>query len=175
MIRERQQILALASPMRLALLGMLEASGPTSVAALAAMVGAKPDALYYHLRILEKRGLVRRTAGAESQATFEVATPLQLVYEPGDAHNRQAIGRVAAAMLRGALRAFTAAFTRKPRVSGKRRELWAAQEIARLTADELETVNRHLAEILETFADAKGHRPGERLYSITFVLSPQEK
>jgi DNA-binding transcriptional ArsR family regulator len=176
MIRDRQQILALASPVRLALVETLAASGPSSVAALAAMVGAKPDALYYHLRILESRGLVRRTGHLESQAVYEVtATPLRLAYVPANARNRDAVARVVAAILRGALRAFRSAFQRRPRVSGKWRELWAAQETARLTRDELATVNRLAAEILQTFERAKGERRGERLYSFTFVLSPQEK
>jgi DNA-binding transcriptional ArsR family regulator len=177
MIRDRRQILAMASPVRLALIDTLEGIGPSSVARLASIIGARPDALYYHLRILEARGLVTRVGGAkESQAVFKTAEPsLRLLYDPKDAHNRDAVTRVVASMARGALRAFRAAFRKRPRVIGKRRELWAAQQTAHLTADELETVNRLLRELLDTFASARRGESGDRLYALTFMLSPYGK
>ena len=168
MIRDRQQIATLASPMRISLVDTLEAIGPCSVAELAAAVGAKPDAIYYHLRLLEKRGLVKRDG-----AIVRAARPaLTLHYDAADKHNVAAITRVASAILRGALRAFRRAFRPGVRTSGKRRELWAAQRAVRLTPEELETVNRLLNEMLDTFGDARESRTDERLYSITFVLSP---
>lgn len=168
MIRDRQQIATLASPVRIALVDALEAIGPCSVAELATAVGAKPDAIYYHLRLLEKRGLVRRDG-----ALVRAARPaITLHYDADDKQNVAAITRVASAILRGALRAFRRAFRPGVRTSGKRRELWAAQRTVRLTPAELETVNRLLSELLETFGDARERRTDERLYSITFVLSP---
>jgi DNA-binding transcriptional ArsR family regulator len=177
MIKDRKQILALASPVRLAVIDTLEDMGPLSVAALARTIGVKADALYYHLRILEKRGLVRRVSSADAtEAVFALAAgPLILAYDAKDARNRDAVTRVAGAMVRGALRAFRTAFSGRARVTGKRRELWAAQQTARLSAAELEEVNRHLRALLETFAAARHPDSEERLYALTFVLSPYGK
>lgn len=58
------------------------------------------------------------------------------------------------------------------RVSGKRRELWAAQRTARLTPTQLERVNRLLNELLDTLGQTDQNE-NDKLYSLTFVLSPQ--
>jgi DNA-binding transcriptional ArsR family regulator len=177
MIRDRKQILAIASPVRLALIDTLEGIGPSSVAKLAAIIGARPDALYYHLRILEERGLVARVGGAEaSQAVFKTAEKsLKLLYDPQDPQNRDAVSRVVASMARGALRAFRLSFRGRPRVNGKRRELWAGQQTAHLTGAEIEKVNRLLNDLVDTFANARRGESGERLYALTFMLSPYGK
>ena len=169
MIRDAKQIATLASPIRITLIDTLEALGPSTIAELAQAVGARPDALYYHLRLLEKRGLVSRDANiVRTNAKRAV-----LAYDAGDKRNVAAVTRAASAMLRGALRAFRNAFRPGVRTSGARRELWAAQRTVRLSAPELETVNRLLNELLDTFGDAREVRSGERLYSLTFVLAPQ--
>ena len=168
MIRTPKQIASLASPLRITLVDTLEAIGPCSIADLARAVDARPDALYYHLRILEKSGVVRRE-GTIVQTTI----PLDLVYDASDYRNTQAVTRVVSAILRGALRAFRKGFTRSVRTSGPRRELWAAQRTARLSAGELEAVNRLLDELLETFGARRHAESDDRLYSVTFVLTPQ--
>jgi DNA-binding transcriptional ArsR family regulator len=169
MINDLKQITVLASPVRISLVDTLEAIGPCSIAELAAAVGSRPDGLYYHLRILEKRGLVRRS-GAIVRV---VPRRIVLAYDAADKRNVRAVTRVASAILRGALRAFRAAFKGKVRTRGPRRELWAAQRTVRLSAKELATVNRLLNELVDTFGDARERQSGDRLYSITFVLSPQ--
>jgi len=168
MIRDAKQIATLASPLRITLVDTLEAIGPCSIADLARAVGVKPDALYYHLRMLEKRGLVRRDANiVRSHGT------LTLAYDAADKRNVAAVTSVVSSLLRGALRMFRKAFKPGVRTNGKRRELWAAQRTVRLSPQELETVNRLLTELLDTFGDAREAHSGDRLYSITFVLAPQ--
>lgn len=169
MIDDVKQIATLASPLRITLVDTLEAIGPCSIAELAEAVGAKPDALYYHLRMLEKRGLVKRDANIVRAASRAIT----LNYDAGDKRNVDAITRVVSAILRGALRAFRKAFKPGVRTKGPRRELWAAQRTVRLSAPQLERVNSLLGELLETFGDAREHGGDEKLYSITFVLSPQ--
>lgn len=168
MIRNATQIAALASPLRITLVDTLEAIGPCSIADLARAVGARPDALYYHLGILEKSGIVGRDG-----AIVRTKVELTLAYAADDQRNVAAITRVASSILRGALRAFRRAFKSGVRTSGRRRELWAAQRTARLSASELEKVNRLLNELMDTFGGARKGEAGERLYSITFVLAPQ--
>lgn len=57
----REQLEALSSPARVSIFGVLRLLGPQSVKAMAAFLGAKPDALYYHLRVLEAVGVVEVT------------------------------------------------------------------------------------------------------------------
>ena len=57
-VRERAQIEALASPARQEVADGLQAIGPCSIADLADLLGRAPDSLYYHVRKLEKVGLV---------------------------------------------------------------------------------------------------------------------
>ena len=174
-IREQKQIAALASPVRLAVIDALEAVGPCSVSELGRVIGTRPDALYYHLRILEKQGLLKQVTENAASDTYDVTSrPLALAYEPGDRKNRDAVVRVAGAMLRGAQRMFEAAFRPPVRVRGPERELWAAQRTARLTKKQLRRVNELLGEVLDVLAEARDGREGEDLYSVTFVLSPRE-
>ena len=168
MIRDAKQIATLASPLRITLVDTLEAIGPCSIADLARAVGVKPDALYYHLRLLERLGLIRREANI-----VRTGAELTLAYDAGDKRNVTAVTSVVSSMLRGALRFFRKALKPGVRTSGKRRELWAAQRTVRLSPRELETVNRLLTELLDTFGDAREAQSGDRLYSITFVLAPQ--
>src|SRR6185369_3930067 len=99
MIRDAKQIATLASRIRITLIDTLEALGPSTIAELAQAVGARPDALYYHLRLLEKRGLVSRDANiVRTNAKRAV-----LAYDAGDKRNVAAVTRAASAMLRGAL------------------------------------------------------------------------
>lgn len=171
LIREPRQIHALASAVRLAMVDTLEGVGPCSVGELAGILGVAPDSLYYHLRILEKRGLVKRS-GAVVDA---VNASVELAYDATSAPNRRAIVRVAAAIVRAALRAFTTGFRPPVRTSGKRREIWIAQRSARLTPAQLEHVNHLLGELLHTLEESRENGPEERLYLLTFALSPYGK
>lgn len=178
LIKDDRQIAALGSPVRLAILDTLDAGGPAPVADLARVLGLRVDGLYYHLRILAKHKLVLMkddvVRGRKAAIVDLPARPLKIVYRPEERANTAAVVRAAGAMLRGALRMFTRAFGLSPRVSGKRRELWAAQRVGRLTAKQVEEVNSHLQRVLEVLEESRGNvgDDGKPLYSVTFVLSP---
>lgn len=171
LIRDRNRIVTLASATRLSIVHTLEGIGPCSVAALARILGVPADSLYYHLRILERRGLVKKV-GENVEVT---GSSIELAYDAGSSANRVAVNRVAASVLRAAQRAFQAGFRTKVRTSGKRRELWVAQRSARLNAEQLATVNRLLHELLDVVEHSRDSEPNERLYLLTFALSPYGK
>src|SRR5690348_5570837 len=102
LIRDPRQIRAMSSPVRLAIIDILENAGPCTVAEVANAIGMRPDRLYYHLRILEQRGLVKSADSVVDLA----ARPLRLHYDAARKSNRDAINRIAGAMLRAALRGF---------------------------------------------------------------------
>lgn len=59
---------ALANPIRYRILGHLMSTGAQTASECAAVVGASPSNCSYHLRELERFGLVERTGGDESAA-----------------------------------------------------------------------------------------------------------
>ena len=171
---EPRRIRALASPIRLAIVDALEAVGPVSVAELASLLGMRPDAMYYHLRILERQRLIT-TAGRRSTSgsVLDVAARrLAIVYEPANSGNRTAVTTLVGAMLRLAHRLFARAFRSGVRVSGKTRQLWAAQSTARLATADLRRVNELLQELLDVLAEARQRGSEGALYTVTFVVSP---
>jgi DNA-binding transcriptional ArsR family regulator len=62
-LSEPQAMRALAHPVRLAILGQLQRSGPSTATRLAPHVGATPSVVSWHLRHLASFGLVRDAAG----------------------------------------------------------------------------------------------------------------
>ena len=174
LIRKTRTIRKLASPVRLAILDALEALGPSSAADIAEVVGLRPDGVYYHLRLLEQESLVKSSASKRKDraaAIFKVpAGTLRLAYA-SEKRTAAALDTVVAAMLRSSLRMFRKGLTGGARFSGRRRELWAAQRVARLTPSQLERINELLSEVLDLLAEGRGAKEG-KLYALTFVLAP---
>lgn len=175
-IRDLQQIRALASPMRQAIVDTLEAMGPCSVAELADLLDTPADGLYYHLRILKARRLVAdagEPGPTRVQAVADVAdAPMRVRYDPASRANAAAVGRVVGSMLRDALRSFRRAFRPGAVVEGPRRTLWAGRRTAWLTGEELEEVNTRIEQLIVYLAERRGRTPGGRFYSVTFAMSP---
>jgi DNA-binding transcriptional ArsR family regulator len=173
-IHDLQQIRALASPMRQAIVDTLEAMGPCTVAELADLLDTPADGLYYHLRILKARRLVADCADLGPSRVQAVAddAPLRVRYEPASRANATAVGRLAGSMLREALRSFRRAFRPGVMVDGPRRALWVGRRTAWLTGEELEEVNARLEGLIGYLAERRGRSGEGRLYSFTFAISP---
>jgi DNA-binding transcriptional ArsR family regulator len=176
-ISRPNQIRVLASPVRQEILDVLARMPRASVAALAAALGRPADALYYHLRALERVGLVvrrgeRRRRG-RSEALYETVTPeLSLVYDPGSAANVDGVGRVVASMLRLGVRDFRRAFSSGGvAVSGPRRELWAGRATGWLDGADIGRINRLLKLLFGILGKSRAGR-GRRLFAVTYVLVP---
>lgn len=154
---------------------VLAKMGTVSAAELAVTLGRPADALYYHLRILQKAGLVEdagsRLAAGKRQALFRAVGPeLRIDYEAGRLQNGWPLCAVVASMLRLGIRDFRQAVRNQDViVSGGRRELWALRKTGWLTANDLANVNKSV----EKLANAvKGPRGPGRLYGITILLTP---
>ena len=175
-IRDLQQIRALASPVRQAIVDTLEAVGPCSVAELAGLLDTPADGLYYHLRILRARRLVAAAEGpgpARVQAVSDAGDPpMRVRYDPASRANAAAVTRLVGSMLREALRSFRKAFRPGAVVEGPRRSLWAGRRTAWLTEEELEEVNAGIARLVEYLSERRARKPEGQLYSFTFAISP---
>lgn len=174
----RQQAL-LASSVRQNLLDTLCAAGPSSARALAGEAGMRPSAIYYHLELLERAGLVARVRPRSGQGRQEAvfraaATRIAVDHDLRTPRGRRASSRIARALLRAAARDFDAGL-RSPaaRTRSPGRNLWASRSKAWLSDDEIASIDRHLASIEEILLGAR-RGPGRTLCAASWVLAPLE-
>jgi DNA-binding transcriptional ArsR family regulator len=176
-VERAKEVGLLASPARQEIVDTLDAlGGEASVAQMAAQLGRPSDGLYYHLRILERGGLVEELTDAGDGRRYRTRARggerLRLRYRPGKTENARAVARVAAGMLRIAERDFAAALGKADvAVEGPARALWAARTKGWVGDAEVREINRLLARLLELLHRERGPRR-ERLLSLTWVLAP---
>lgn len=176
-VRRRDQLEALTSPVRQELVDALAASGPCSVAELAALVGRAPDALYYHVRKLERVGLLVPAgsvkAGRRDAALYDVpGRPVHVAREALADGRRPLVVRSGKGLLRSAQRDLEEALGPGASIGhGRRRRVRVGRTKGWFTAAELAEVDEHVRAVLELFAKAT-RRPGRRLYTLTYLLTP---
>jgi len=174
-IRAKKQLAALASSVRQEIVDVLSQMGIVSVAELAAALGRPADAIYYHLRVLQRCGLVlhagNRNQGRGQEELFRTVSPdLRLEYRAGKSGNSREITAIVSSMLRLGTRDFRRAFHRgDAKVSGPARELWALRTTGWLSPDKLVRVNKSISSL--ELPISMPRRKG-RLYAITILLTP---
>jgi predicted transcriptional regulator len=174
-IDSKKQLTALTSAARQEILDVLTQMGTVSVAELAATLGRPPDALYYHMRILLRAGLVenvgsRRTERRQEILFRAVARDLRIDYELARQHSERALTAVVGSMLRLGIRDFRDSIRNESViVSGKNRELWAARKTGWLTKRDLTRVVESIGALGRSVARPYG---SGQLYGITILLTP---
>lgn len=173
---------ALASPLRLEILGLFIAPEPLSIADMAAMMGRSAGSLYHHVGILEKAGLLKRSGtrpkGKRYEALFRpAATRIQMEAEaPGGDDDQMAVKTMAAAF-RMAERDLEAGLRDGTCVAdGPGRTLYATRMHLRASPQFLKKLNKHLQGIedLLTAEAAREPKPGpdDQHLSLTLALLP---
>jgi DNA-binding transcriptional ArsR family regulator len=179
-VEDAAEIALLASPARIEIVDTLEAHGSAiSVADLAQQLGRPADGLYYHLRQLADGGLIEEEVGTEGRlyrTRSRIGDRLRLRYRPGATANAEAVGRVAASVLRVAGRDFAHALADPAAiVEGSQRELWAARGKGWVGPAELAEINRMLTRVMDLLQGPRSARR-DKLVAVSWVLSPvQEK
>jgi len=176
-VGEARQIRALASPVRVVIIDALEAGGPLSIADLGSILGYPPDGLYYHLRALERLGLVTRVAAeGNGAARFDVpGRPVTLRYDLADARCRNATTKLVSTILRRAERSFRRAYAPgRAQADGPHRNLRAGRRTAWLKPGELATLNRAIESLHAVFERGRCGRSGARLIELTYIVAPIE-
>lgn len=176
-IDETRVIRLLSSPLRQAILDWIVANGPATVAGLASRFERAPDRLYYHVKLLQRAGLLvaedQVAANGRREARFDVVgRPLKMSYGSGAAH-RRAVTRVVDAILRGARKDFAREVRSGSAVTdGPRREVWGGRVEGVLAPADLEEVNRLLGMVADVMN--RPRRPGHRgrAFQVSWVLSP---
>jgi predicted ArsR family transcriptional regulator len=174
------RLAALASPVRIELIGALQTHGPSSIRELANRLGRPADGLYHHVRLLLAAGVFReegrRRAGRRTEAVYALTAPrIGGRFATNTPASRAAASRAAAAALRMAAREFAAALEqRKHACAGKAPRLRASRQKAWLTDDGLRELHELMSRVEKLLARSNERREG-RLYSLTTVLTPLAK
>lgn len=176
-IRSAQQMNALKAASRQEVLDALASMGTVSVPELAKTLGRPADALYYHIRTLQKAGLVLPAGTRDSNGHTEtlykaVASDLRLAYVPGPRGNAQVVTPIVDSMLRLTSRDFKEAFENEnTTVDEAQRELWASRTTGWLRKDQIAELNRRITEMLQ-MTTTSSPRDAEQLFALTVVLTP---
>lgn len=177
LIRDAKQISALRAASRQELMDVLASMGTVSIPQLAVALGKPADSLYYHIRILQRVGLVQAEGSRESGGRTErlygaVSSDMRLDYVPGKKGNAKGIAPIVDSMLRLTSRDFKQAFQdEKVVVDGPQRELWASRSTGWLTREQVAEVNRHIAAMFR-ITEASLPKGEKRLFGLTMVLTP---
>ena len=171
------QMEALASPVRHQIHLVMEMLGACSVNELAERMGRVPETLYYHVRRLEKVGIVEqvgRSVGTGREEAIYQLKAKRLRVDPSQTSPRflKAMAKGCGSLLRFAQRSFERALeARADRRMGPKRGLRIEQVTVRLSAGNLAQLNARLDSLQRFLADAD--KPsGQNMYVITFATAP---
>jgi len=175
LVSRLDQMAALASPVRLEILDALARMEEASLAEIAQSLGRPAEGLYYHVRALQKVGLVRaagtRLRGGRREALVRAIAPeYMLEYATRPKAKARALNAIVSSILRLGIRDFRRAFAEGGnRLDGPARELWAIRSTGRLTTAQVGAVNRRMVALKDAVS-----KPGPcgRLYAITLLLTP---
>lgn len=174
-VHTTRELRVLASPERQELVQSLLGRPPMSVRELGELLGRLPVSLYYHLRALEKIGLVVRSgsrAAGRGEETLYALPAGEITIRP-DARGAREVGamrRIGAGAFRRALRLHDAMVAEEPSPERRRREHMLAQRTVKLDARGLERVNRKLYELADLLQDLPPARDGA-FYTVTLHLA----
>jgi DNA-binding transcriptional ArsR family regulator len=173
-ISEPEQLQVLASPLRQEILDLLARTGTAQVSEVASLLGRPADSLYYHLRELQRVGLVvsSRARGAKrGEMLFRAAhREPTLLHDASPRGNTPAVESIVASMLRLGIRDFrNASASGRVSTQGPRRELWALRVTGWLDAEQIAGINRRICDLKDAVG---GPRAGGKLYAITILLTP---
>lgn len=178
---EEIQRIALASPLRLEILGLFTGGEPLAIADMADLMGRAPVSLYYHVGLLEKARILKQTGTRPKGKRFEAlyyptASRLDMEAEKGGGSAALALKTMSSAF-RMAERDFEASFQRDDCVTeGPGRNALAYRMHLRAAPELLAKINEHL-EAIEALLKTEAERspepsPGDQHLSLTLALLP---
>ncbi|MGN6688105.1 MAG: ArsR/SmtB family transcription factor [Actinomycetales bacterium] len=177
-LRDPRQIRALAHPARLAALDVLAAGEAVTATAMAEVAGISASAMSYHLRALERFGLVRRGESADGRERPWLMTGRSMrVESDSPLASAAAEAALAEATLDRDRAVFREFLAREARESPEWREATTiATGSSWMTVEEAREVQQRFDELLAPFRGrCDGPRPdGARRVRTTFVLVPAE-
>ena len=180
-VRDAAQLRALGTVVRQEIIDVVRHLDRFSVSDVAREMGRPADSLYFHMRILEKAGLIRpqgeRVTDRRPETVYRSAAPgasIRLAYDSGDPRADQAVLKAVRTLLKAAVQDFDAGRASERAVmEGPERNLWAGRNVAWLNPADLREVNRMLARLSEIFGQPR--RAGaDELCVLSYSLAPVE-
>jgi len=175
LVKDRTQLSALASGTRQEIVDVLPRLGTASVAEIARALDRPPDALYYHLRALEKVGLIesagsRRTERRQEALYRAIAPQIEVRLEPRSASRDRAATAIVSSAMRMGIRDYKRALTERNVVTtGASREVWALRTTGWLTDSQL----REVVELIKRLVnDVSRPKDEGRLFGLTLAFAP---
>lgn len=176
-ITDPRQFKALRSALRQEVVDVMESLAPCTIATLADRLGRPAASLYFHVRALQRVGLIKE-AGKQGEGRDKAtlyALPgrrLRLRYDPAPTTRQRQIGPIADSLLRLARRDVRRGLADPATpVSGADRQLWVLRARGWLTPAEVKRLNQQLASISELLSDGR-ERPGASPIALAFALTP---
>jgi DNA-binding transcriptional ArsR family regulator len=173
---------ALASPLRLEMVGIFTEPGGLSISDMAARLGRPATSLYHHVQVLEDAGVLRRTGtrpkGKRFETVYELARHfIDLDVDRSDPEAARFARQAMSAALRMAERDFTAAVERDDvQEEGPQRDILGMRMHICASAEVLARLNERIDAVLELIhelaAGGQEHAPGDRFVSLTVLLAP---
>lgn len=176
-IREPRQLAAMVSPVRHQMVRLMCVLGECTVRELAERLGRSPESLYYHVRALERVGLIvltrRRSTAGKPEALYHLAGEY-LFTDPTqtDPEYLSAMQRSVSSLLRLADRQLHAALeTQKEQGTPRAPNFRIQQYQARLSRRDLKRLQALLDE-LSTFLEEHDDPRESAISSVTFAVAP---
>jgi DNA-binding transcriptional ArsR family regulator len=174
-VRTSRELWALTSPERQEIVQVLLGSPPMSVRELGEALGRLPVSLYYHLRKLERSGLVVRTgtrAATKGEEALYGIPARELVIQPDRRGPREvtALRKIGGGMFRRAKRLHDAMIAEVPPQDRRRREHTLAQRTVRVDAEGLQRLNERILDLLDLLERTPACSDGN-YYTVTVHLA----
>ena len=180
-VRDAAQLRALGTVVRQEIVDAVRHLPAFSVSDVAREMGRPADSLYFHMRILERAGLIvaqgERVTHGRPETVYATRAPgaqIRLDYDSGDPRADKAALKAVRALLKAAVQDFDAGRASDRAVmEGPERNLWAGRNTAWLEPKDLREVNQLLARLSEIFGQPR--RPGSgQLCVLSYNLAPVE-
>ncbi len=173
---------ALASPLRLEIMGLFTSPDPLAIADMARLMGRSAGSLYHHVGLLEKAGLLKRTGtrpkGKRHEALFlPVAKRIELdASSGGEEAVNHAVKTIAAAFRMVERDLAAALISDKSVLKGPQRNVFATRMHMLTTPKTLAQINKHIKAIEDLVSKEVSQMPlptsKDQHISLTLALLP---
>lgn len=181
-IENKDQRAAVASPLRLEMLGLFVSAEPLAISDMAALMNRSRGSLYHHVRILEKAGFLKQTGtrpkGKRHEALYlPTASRFEYDTSSGEEDAITSAVKLMGTGFRMAERDLEAALrSDNPAMQGPDRDFYAFRLHVRASPELLKRINEHMKAVLDLISPSEKTSsefgPDDQHVSLTLALLP---
>ena len=181
-IEDKDQRVAVASPLRLEILGLFISTDPLAISDMAALMNRPAGSLYHHVRILERAGFLKQTGtrpkGKRHEALY-LPTAVRFEYDTSSKEEDVIANavKVMATSFRMTERDLEAALrSDNRRMEGPDADFYAFRLHLRASPELLAKINKHMNAVLDLLKPnektSSNFGPDDQHVSLTLALLP---